>query len=229
MAKQRATNGHEPETLPALDLTYGFPGKLPRNIRHTQFIQAYVQCGEIRTAAKACGYSQPWAQVHAPKVLKDYHDFVAWLQAQRAQAVVQTIGIEQERVLEEMARIGFANEYDYLVFYEKDEQDANRKRTGKKVPWARRKYVHELTREQLTAVIVFRRGSLGSLDWKWRDRDQMLQLIAKNVGLLNDKIIMEHRHRHLHMNFDLSKVTMQDLEALEGQFEVLLGQGGATK
>jgi hypothetical protein len=229
MATQPATkrNKNAPETLPALDLTFGFPGQLPQNIRHTQLIQEYVKCGEIQAAAKACGYSFGWAKRWAPEVLKKHHDFVVWLQAQRAQAVVKVVGVDQQQVLDEIMRIAFANEHDYLVFFEKDEQDeATHQKTGKKVPWCRRKYVHELTREQLAAVVVFRRGGKGSIDWKWRDRDHMLELLGKHLGLFNEKIIMEHRHRHLHMNFDLAGVPMKDLEDIEGQFEALMGRGG---
>jgi hypothetical protein len=231
MGKQQATRGLPPNTtLSTVDLKYGFPGQVPKNIRHLQFIEEYVKCGDIRVASKACGYSDAWPMSIGAKILKQHHAFLAWLTAHRAQAVIREVGIDQKRVVEEMARIAFANEYDYLVFYEKDEIDpTTQKKTGRKVPWARRKYVHELTREQLTAVIVFRRGNLGSLDWRWRDRDGKLFELGKHLGLFNEKLIHEHRHQHLHMNFDLSKVQMKDLEALEGQFEVLLGQADATK
>jgi hypothetical protein len=230
MVKQAATKRNKSEPLPTLDLTFGFPGKLPGNIRHTQFIQEFVKLGVIVDAAKAVGYSQPWARAHGPKILKAHHDFVAWLQAQRAQAVVQVVGVEQQQVLEEMIKIAFANEADYIVKYDKDEvHPETHQKTGKKVPWARRKYVHELTRDQLAAVIVFRRGDKGSLDWRWRDRDGMLELLGKHLGMFNDKVIMEHRHRHLHMNFELAGVPMGDLETLEDQFEKLLGHGDAEK
>jgi hypothetical protein len=84
----------------------------------------------------------------------------------------------------------------------------------------------ELTREQMTAVIVFKRPD-GALDWRWRDRDGKLFELGKHLGLFNERIILEHRH--LHVAFDLSKVPMTDLEALEAQFEELLGERDATK
>lgn len=226
MGKQAAI-APPPTDLATVDLTYGFPGRMPKNVRHLQFIAEYVKCGDMEKAGAACGYSKTWGLIHGSKVLKQYHDFVEWLKAHRAQAVVQVVGLDQQHVLDEMVKIAFANEYDYLHFYMKDEVDHNHKRTGRQVPWARRKYVHELTRDQLTAVIVFRRGSKGSLDWKWRDRDGMLQLLGRHLGMYNERIIMEHRHRHLNLNFDLTGVDMKELESLEGEFEALLGERGA--
>lgn len=214
---------------PAVDLTYGFPGKIPKKEKQRNFLVEFAKVGDQQVAAKTVGYSLPWAKAWAGKLIKEYHDFVAWLQAARAQAVVKEINIDQKMVLDEMARIAFANEYDYLVFFEKPEYDKNNKLTGKTVPWARRKYVHELTREQLAAVIVFNRGDNGGIDWRWRDRDGKLFEIGKHLGMFNEKMIMEFRHRHLHAHFDLSKASMKDLEALEGQFEQILKDDGVAK
>lgn len=211
-------------------MTHGFPGKIPRKEKQQLFLIEYAKLGDMQKAALATAYSIAWAKVWAKKLIDQYRDYVTWLQASRAQTVVQEVGVDQKMVLDEMVKIAFANEYDYLVFFEKPEIDeTTKKTTGRLVPWARRKHVHELTRDQMTAVVVFRRGDLGSLDWKWRDRDGKLFEIAKHLGMMNEKIIMEHRHRHLHAHFDLSKATMKDLEALEGQFEVLLGAADASK
>lgn len=224
--KQTAT----PPVIPTVNTTHGFPGKIPKKAKQQAFLVAYAISGRQDLAAKESGYSLAWAKVWSGKLIAQYSDYVHWLQASRTQAVVEVIGVDQQRILEEMTLIAFANEYDYLVFYEKDEVDeVTKQRTGKKVPWARRKYVHELTREQLTAVEVFRRGDKGSIDWKWRDRDGKLFELGKHLGMYNEKIIMEHRHRHLHAHFDLSNVPMKDLEALEAEFEVLLGNADATK
>lgn len=230
MTKQTETPSNKP---PVVDTKFGFPGKMPKGrhqARQQAFLIEFARCGNQREAALTVGYSQSWAQLRAGGLIKEYHDYVAWLQASRAQAVVAEISIDQKMVLDEMVKIAFANEYDYLVFYEKDEIDEKtQKQTGRKVPWARRKYVHELTRDQLTAVEVFRRGDRGSIDWKWRDRDGKLFELGKHLGMFNERIIMEHRHRHLHVAFDLSKVPMKDLEALEAQFETLLGEADAKK
>lgn len=202
-------------------MTFGFPGVVPHNAKHMAFILKYVELGEVKNSAVAVGYSKDWGRAHGPKVLEQHHDLVAWLQASRAQKVAQVIGVDQQMVLEEMVRIAFANEADYIVIEDTEQKD------GTLLKKARRKRVEELTREQLAAVVVIGQPGRGNnVSWRWRDRDGMLQIVAKHLGMLNEKIIMEHRHRHLHVQFDLSKVPMKRLEDLEGEFEALLGEEG---
>lgn len=212
-----------------VDLTYGFPGVLPRarnngdQVRLMKFFEGLARGLNIRESARQAGYSEKWAKFRSYGYMTKHADFVDWMKAHYAQQVAKRLAIEQQDVLEEMVKIAFANEYDYLVF-EKQPDGSSR---------ARRKRLDELTRDQMTAIIVFRRPGTSMkqdiFDWKWRDRDGKLLEIAKHLGMLNERIIMEHRHRHLHMSFDLSKVEMKDLEALEGQFETLLANGDATK
>src|SRR5206468_6666630 len=61
-----------------------------------------------------------------------------------------------------------------------------------------------------------------ALQNKFRDRDGKLFELGKSLGMFNEKILMEHRHHHLHVSADLSKVPMAKLEALEAQFEQLM-------
>lgn len=217
MAKQAATTSNKNVVKPTLDLTYGFPGKVPKNVKYMAFLLKYVETGEIMTSARAIGYSPAWAKGTAPRVLDEYKDMVVWLQAARAQEVAKVVEIDQERVLKEMVAIAFANEADYIVIEDAVEE-------GKTVKRARRKRVDELTREQLTAVVVVSVKGRGTrVGWKWRDRDGKLFEIGKHLGMFNEKIIMEHRHRHTHKHFDLSKVPLDKLEAIEGDFEELMG------
>lgn len=223
MAKQDATTSNK---RPVVDTRHGFPGRMPQKEKQQAFLIEFAKCGDQAAAARTVGYSNTWAKRTSYLLVKQYSDYVAWLQASRAQAIVQEFDVDQKMVLDEMTKIAFANEADYLVYYEKDEVDDKGKKTGKKVPWCRRKYVHELTRDQLAAVVVFRRGDKGSIDWRWRDRDGKLYELGKHLGMFNEKLIHEHRHRHLHAHFDLSKVPTKELEALEGEFEKLLGHEG---
>lgn len=211
-------------------MTHGFPGRMPTKEKQQLFLIEFAKRGDLKAAALAVGYSEAWTHRWAGELAKRYSDYVAWLQASRAQAIVQEFDVDQKMVLDEMTRIAFANEADYLVYFQKDEVDeTTQKKTGRKVPWCRRKYVHELTRDQLAAVVVFRRGDKGSIDWRWRDRDGKLFELGKHLGMFNEKLILEHRHRHLHVHFDLSQASMKDLESLEGQFEALLGQDGEAR
>lgn len=210
---------------PSVDMTHGFPGRIPRKQQQQAFLIEFAKSGSQKDAAALVGYSGAWAKVHSPGLIKQYSDYVTWLQAARAQVLVKQFDVDQKMVLDEMVRIAFANEYDYLVFYEKDELDDKKQKTGRKLPTARRKFVHELTREQMSAVIVVPRAN-GEVDWRWRDRDGKLFELGKHLGMFNEKLIHEHRHRHLHAHFDLSKASMPELESLENQFQDLLDKSG---
>ncbi|SRR6266513_4799183 len=216
MDEPSATTRNASDVAP-LDLTYGFPGKLPtvgrgqNNRRLLQFFEQYVRIGDAQAAARAAGYSDSWAKQTSYKFLKEHREYVTWLQAHVAQQLAKQIGVDQEAVVQEMARIAFANERDYLVF----EKDKN----GGKV-LVRRKRLDELTREQMVAIEVTGKGD--KLSYRMRDRDARLQDLGRHLGLFNERIILEHRQRHLRATVDLSKVPMHDLEALEAKFEELL-------
>src|SRR5205807_9623117 len=132
---------------------------------------------------------------------------------------VRQLAIEQSDVLNQIALIGMANDFDYLVFEKK----------GASVV-VRRKRLDELTREQMVAIEVMGGQSTkaNALQYKFRDRDGKLFELGKAMGLFNEKILLEHRHSHLHLSADLSKVPMSELEAIEAQFERLLTQEGPT-
>lgn len=221
MPKQSATTGNKKQVAP-IDLTFGFPGKLPTagkrasNARLLRFFEQYARIGDAREAAQAAGYSVKWAKDRSYKYLKEYSDYVAWMQAHVAYQTAKQIGVDQEQVVQEMSRIAFANEHDYLVFETKGATKG-----------VRRKRLDELTREQMSAIEVNGHGE--NLHYRMRDRDGNLEKLGKHLGLFNEKIILEHRHRHLRTAFDLSKVPLKALEALEAQFEELLGEGDATK
>lgn len=217
MTEPLATKRNRSDVVP-IDLTYGFPGRLPTvgrgasNKRLLRFFEEYVRLGNAREAARAAGYSEKWAKETSYKFLKEYADYVTWLQAHVAQQHMKQLAIGQQEVLAEMATIAFANEYDYLAFEKK----------GAKVG-VRRKRLDELTSEQMVAIEIT--GSGENLTYRLRDKEGRLQDLGKHLGLFNEKIILEHRHRHLHTAVDLSKVPMERLEAIEAQFEELLAIG----
>lgn len=202
-----------------VDMTYGFPGLLPTlktSGKTTQLLQFFVhhaQGDDIRTAARKVGYSERWAKGYSYGYTKKYRDYLMWLQAHFAQAVVKKIGIDQERVLEEIESIAMANLADYMLIDRPPAPAA---------PTYRFKRLDELTVEQLRAVEPLSNAKGQLVGWEFRDRDAKLSELAKTMGLLNEKVILEHRHRHLHVHTDLSKVPMQQLEALEAQFEEVL-------
>jgi len=141
-------------------------------------------------------------------VLKENRAFIVWYEALIAQAAAKQIGIELEPVLQELALIAFANEHDYLV------QETDPK-TGQ--IRSRRKRLDELTRGQMAAIRV--KGSGQKLEYELLDKEARLVDLGKHLGAFNEKLILEHRHAHLHAHIDLGHVSLTDLEALERQIE----------
>jgi hypothetical protein len=217
IVKQDATTRNKQELVKPLDLTYGFPGEVPRarNQRDQdkllRFFELHATGMSAHAAGRKVGFSEKWAKEYSYQWLKRYHPYVNWLQAHVAQTNVRQLAIEQSDVLNQIAMIGMANDYDYLVF----------ERKGKKIT-VRWKDLHELTREQMVPIEV--RGGRGGkpFTYHWRDRDGKLFELGKSLGMFNERILLEHRHSHLHVSADLSKVPMAQLKALEAEFERLL-------
>jgi hypothetical protein len=215
--KQSATISNKRELVKPIDLTYGFPGEVPRAANQRdqdkllKFFEFHATGMSAHAAGRKVGFSEKWAKQYSYKWLKRYRPYVTWLQAHVAQVNVERLAIEQSDVLNQIALIAMANDADYLVF----------ERKGKKVK-ARWKALHELTREQLAAVEVKRDHAGEPAGYRFRDRDGKLFELGKAVGLFNEKILLEFRHRHLHISADLSRVPMAELEALEAQYEALL-------
>lgn len=225
----RGANKRKPLTPEMLDLTFGFPGEVPHGTASTdmkrllQFFVEYTRDGNAIAAGLRAGYSQVWANVRSYQYLKKYPDYVRWLQAHAAQQIVKQIAIDQDVVLQEIARIGMLNEYDYLVIEPQPEKD------GKpQIPKVRRKRLDELTREQMTAIKVRTHGDKGGLSYTMRDKEGKLTELAKHVGILNEKIILERRTLHLHKH-DYSALSMDQLEELERRFEEALQKAGAGR
>lgn len=216
--KQTATTSNK-QTAVALpiDLTYGFPGELPAantsgdTTRLRQFFLHYATGMNARQAARKVGFSEKWAKQYSYQWLKRYADYVKWLQAHVAQVAVEELALEQSDVLRQIGAIAMANDYDYLVI--------DRTRTK---PVVRRKRLDELTREQMAAIEVVLDPKGNPTRYRFRDRDGKLFELGKHLGMFNEKVILEHRHRHLHVSADLSKVPMARLEAIEAQYEALL-------
>lgn len=203
----------------AIDLRYGLPPSIPKDPRLRKFLETYAQNNNARLAAQEAGYSEKWGRVNAYDMLKRYGDYVTWFQAHMAQEKAKNIAIDADAVLQEIAAIAFVNEYDYLVFEQTE-------REGKTVTTVRRKRLDELTREQMRAIKVTTTKE-GALDYELRDKEGRLIDLGKHLGLFNEKVILEHRHRHLHATIgDLSKVPLDKLEAIEAEFEEIIVQHG---
>lgn len=217
-AKKKAV-ANKAETPPAdvpavLDTRFGLPPFVPTDIRDRKYCEARVKGETQEQAALTAGFAPKTARHKAHEIEARNREYIDWLIAHQAQANAKQIAIELEPVLQEVAKIAFANEYDYLVF-EASTDDPN------KPPIVRRKRLDELTRDQMVAIKVIRRAN-GELDYVLRDKEGRLIDLVKHLGGFSEKIILEHRHRHLHAHIDLTKVPLEQLQAIEAEMAKLI-------
>ena len=179
-----------------------------------KFLQEYLKDHNARAAARRAGFSEKWAKTHSYSHLQRNEAYLAYLGTQVAKENAKAIAIELEPVLQQLAKIAFANEQDYLVF-EKPEGKPDAPVV------ARKKRLEELTRDQMVAIRVFKRPD-GTLDYTLRNIEARLIDLGKHLGAFNEKLILEHRHAHMHAHLDLTHVDQDHLDALEGSLEKLL-------
>lgn len=163
----------------------------------------------------AAGYNEVWASKHAYEVLKEYGAYIAYLEDKVIENRAKLLALDTQSVLDEIARIGMINEYDYLVI-----EMVDKKINGQiqKVPQARRKELHELSRDEMVGIKIVR-GSDGKLTYDLRDKDPMLLALGKNLGLFNEKLIIERRNYSLSAKMDLSNVPTDTLKEIIQSFE----------
>lgn len=181
------------------------------------FLREYLKDHHARNAARRAGFSEKWAKNHSYTHLQRNEAYLQYLGAEVAKENAKTISIDLEPVLQRIASIAFANEADYLVI-EPPGKDAK----PDAAPSVRKKRLDELTREQMVAVVVFKRPGTGELDYKLRNVEGRLLDLAEHLGAFNSKLILEHRHAHMHAHLDLTHVDQGDLDVLEGALEKML-------
>jgi hypothetical protein len=217
LARARRPRGgfHRPPGLPP-------QVRSPRTQRIYDFISGYVQHSNVMRAATDAGYTEEWGKKKAYAVLKEYEAYVSYLQKLVTEERVKILAIDTQSVLDEIARIGLINEFDYLVI-----EDVEIREDGKTkiVRRARRKELHELTRDEMVGIRVVRKPD-GSLTYDLRDKDPMLLALGKNLGLFNEKLIIERRNFNLNARMDLSNVPTEQLLQIIQSFEKVAEESG---
>lgn len=221
--KQRATTSHKPRDITPINIAPRVSGKSRTDIqRLTMFLHEYIKDQDARAAGRRAGFSEKWCKQYSYQHLKNNQPYLAWLGTQVAHEAAKQIAIELDPVLQEIAKIAFANEWDYLLPVVKQAGD------GTSTTTMRRKRLDELTKDQMIAIRVFRRPS-GKLDYALRNKEGRLVDLGKHLGAWNEKLILEHRHAHLHAHLDLSKVPIDQLTSLEAQLEQMMGRHAVVR
>lgn len=151
------------------------------NERQKRFIAEYLVDLNATQAAIRAGYSEKTAHSTGCRLLKQA-DIAASL-AKHQEARAERVGITADMVLEELARIGFANIYDYMRLTEQGDAFVD---------------LSELTREQAAAISEvtvedFKDGrgekarDVRRVKFKLHDKRPALVDIGKHLGMFVDR------------------------------------------
>jgi phage terminase small subunit len=217
MAKQVATK----RDAVVINAVPQFTGKMPvRGIK--LFLDQYVVDFNAAQAAIRSGKTAKWSESHGLKALKEHADYLDWLQRIHAAENATRISMDQEAIFSEMELIARANIQDYFTFdaieVPVDTKKGEPKKT-KKTMVRRWKHPEELTRDQAAAVKRVVLASDGRVaDYILYDKDSNLFSLGRHLGMFSEKVILEHRHKHLHMKADFSKMPIEKLLEMEKEF-----------
>lgn len=196
----------------------------PKSAKELMFCRQWLIHQNHILAAKEAGYA---AWESDALLLK--RRFLAYLSEQKKTVeleVAREIVYNQKDLLNEMAGIGFANVLDYVIveLVEK-EIETNGQKTTVTVKFFKQRPVDQLTRRQASAIsdITFANGEVSYKIPDPAEKYRYLYSLAKNLGLFQDKLIMEHRHAHLHKQLDFKDASKDELAQLEDLLVNMLG------
>lgn len=186
----------------------------PKSAREFLFCREWLTHNDHIQAARAANYSEPLRDG-----LRLKKKFLPYLSAQKKlveKEVAREIVYDQKDLLNEMAGIAFANPLDYVVVTRDD-------KTGKKI--YSQKPIDELDRRQASAIsdVEFKDGQVTYHIPNPSEKYRYLFSLSKNLGLFNDKLIMEFRHSHLHKSLDFKDASNEELMQLENLLVSMLG------
>lgn len=188
--------------------------ELPKDERHQAFCRLYATHNDPVRASREAGFSESWIKKCRYKDLVVRYDkhIVGLMQAKEKQ-IGKSLALSQEAILEEMKSIAFANAQDYVKEVV-DEATGTKKFV--------RKELHELTRAQAAAISDVKFLKNGTIVYKLPDdkaKHPYLKDLGQHLGLFHQKLIAEHRHKHMHQlsfeGVDPAKLVELERAALE--------------
>jgi len=133
------------------------------NERQRRFVQEYLKCPVAVQAAVHAGYSARTAEWIGPQLLKKPHIATAVRVAQADRA--ERVGIDADRVLDEIARIALADPRRIV--------DGE----GKLIP------LHKLPAEVASALASIEALPNGGVKYRFWDKNTALEKLMKHLGL----------------------------------------------
>lgn len=191
----------------------------PRTKQQYDLCQALVVDGLTQAeAGRHAGYAATTVDKNLSIVLKKLAPYVAHLRAAKNEVIKKNWDVTVDRVVDELATIGFINPKDYI-----------RVVTYRDVPMVIGKPLNELTDDQAKAVATWARDKVVidggyAFDYRYQfyDKRQSLRDMGQHLGMFNERLILEQRITKTY-KVDLSQVPD---ELLEEWMEKLRGAGG---
>lgn len=211
MAKQDATS----RDAVTINVVPEFTGKQP-NQSTVRFINEYLVDFNAAQAAVRIGKTKRWSESHGARLLRENSAYVNWLQRVRAVENAQRIAMSQEDIFSRMEVFANANIQDYFDYRTVDIKEGKKTVKKKIRVW---KDPMDLTREQAAAVkrvVLSKDGTVD--DYILYDADSNLVSLGRHLGMFSEKVILEHRHKHLHAKIDLSSMPLDKLLEMEKEF-----------
>jgi hypothetical protein len=120
--------------------------------------------------------------------------------------VAKHLTISKQSVLDELAKIAFANPQDFI-----------RRKPGStdEDPLYERIPIDKLPRDLAAAIGSFTIDDKGRMTYSLLRKTPELLMLAKAMGLSSEKLIVQHNHAHLHAKLDLAEVPSEVLESVE--------------
>lgn len=185
-----------------------------KNSRHEKFAQelakgkpaseAYVLAGFKANTGNASTLN---AQESISKRVREIIKLEQRIESEATKKAIEKLAITKERVLEELARIGFANIADYVDL------------TGETPSWALKDVPRELMGAvaELTTETVYERTKAGGapsevrkVKLKFWDKRGALVDLGKHLGMFNDRSTLDVNVRHTLEDFIMASLKHDD-------------------
>lgn len=171
--------------VPALSLSEG--QRMPKGEREQKFCEHWLEHFDPIRAYKQAGYAvNSSMNRRSLELYRKFSHYLEKLRAVKGKELAKRLAIRETDILEEIAALGFANVQDYVEVYTEN---------GKEL--LRRKPIMQLTRGQASAVTQVEFHPDGTVTYllpEPKDKRPALELIGKNFGMFDQKLIAEHRH-----------------------------------
>jgi phage terminase small subunit len=158
-------------------------GRKKNNItpKHKKFIDFYIESDNATEAYKKAGYKGGSAGVSSWNLLKK--PYIQQFLSERRTEVAKTANIKAQDVINELAKIAFANSED---FFEWDETVVETNQGEKKISRILIKEPALINRDKKAAIAGIKETSQGGLEFKFHDKIKALENLSKYFGTSND-------------------------------------------